>query len=38
MLHGLVGKGGLERTQQGGYLVVGLKYLEDGLITLIEER
>lgn len=38
MLHGFVGKGSLERAKQGGYLVVGLKYLEDGLITLIEER
>ena len=38
LLHGFVGKGGLERTQQGGYLIVGLEHLKDGLITLVEER
>ena len=38
LLHGFVGKGGLERTKQRGYLIVSLQHLEDGLITLIEER
>lgn len=30
-------QGGLERTEQRCHLVVGFQYLENGLVTLIEE-
>ena len=38
LLHCLVFESRLERTEQWGYLVVGLQYLENGLVTLIQER
>ena len=38
MLHGFVLQCCLEWTEQRRNLIVGLQHLEDGLVTLIEER
>ena len=38
LLECLVLQGGLERTQQRQYLRVGLQYVENGLVVLVQER
>ena len=38
LFHRAIFQSGLERTEQRGNLVVGLQYLEDGLVTLVQER